>query len=302
MRRSQILAVLVSGEAMTSFAKRLLEHGPRYAAARLRGLASAPLGEGHVLMLHTGRSGSTVLGQMLDQHSGVFWDGELLEKRFHRIARARGVGVNHLYGALDLADAVALIRRRMKALSGGRVFGLEVQDYHLEMLGTDAASLLGELRALGFTRFVILNRNPIRKLVSHIAATERGQHHVGVAERVKADKVSIDCDEIYAGHRFASVEEVLGQYSDFFAAFERLLEGEDVLRLSYTAHVEASPLVAYEAICGYLGLTPEEPAITLRKTTNRNLADVIENYAEFEARMVRSRFAADLEEIARGKA
>ena len=104
MRRSQILAGLVSGLAMTTFAKRLLEHGPRYAAARLRGLASAPLTEGHVLMLHTGRSGSTVLGQMLDQHSGVFWDGELLEKRFHRIARARGVGVNHLYGALDLAD------------------------------------------------------------------------------------------------------------------------------------------------------------------------------------------------------
>ena len=179
----------------------------------------------------------------------------------------------------------------MKALSGGRVFGLEVQDYHLEMLGTDAASLLGELRALGFTRFVILNRNPIRKLVSHIAATTRGQHHAGVGETVKAQKVSIDCDRVYVGHRFVSLEGALEQFEAFFDAFEEALEGEEVLRLSYAAHVEASPLVAYEAICGYLGLTPEEPAITLRKTTNRNLADVIENYAEFEARVARSRFA-----------
>ncbi len=287
---------------MHPFVNTVLEHGPRTLASRARSLVRRPLAEGHVLMIHTGRSGSTVLGKLLDQHPAIFWDGETLEKHFHRVSRKKGVGVNAMYGEPSLDDAIALIRKRMSSLSGGRHFGLEVQDYHLKMIGTDCEAFLGELRRLGFSKFVILTRNPVRKLVSHVVATKRGQHHAQIGESVRREKVRINLDRVYVGHCFVSVEEVLEQFDEFFGSFEKLLANEDALRLSYADHVEESPLVAYDAICRYLGLEPQQPAITLRKTTQRDLDEVIENYGEFKERMLATRFRDDMMQVLEGKA
>jgi len=287
---------------MESLFKRTLKHGPRHLSARLKSLRSPPLTDGHVLMIHTGRSGSTVLGKMLDQHSEIFWDGETIEKLFHQLSEERGRGIDHLYREMSLSDAIDAIQKRMQRLSGGRCFGLEVQDYHLEMLGTDAATFMDEVRKLGFSKFLILKRNPIRKLISHIVATQRGQHHAQVTEDVKSGKASFNFDRVYIGHRFTSVEQVLGQFETFFDDFEKLLEGDDVLQLSYAAHVEENPVVAYDTICGFLELEPQQPTITLKKTTQRNLEDVIENYPDFENRILQSRFKEDMLQVVNGEA
>lgn len=287
---------------MSSLFKSVLEHGPRQASARLRSLARPARPDGHVLMIHTGRSGSTVLGQMLDQHPCIFWDGEVLEKRFHAMGRERGVGIMHLYGKMTLDKTASLVSKRLRSRSGGRIFGIEIQDYQLAMIGADCESFLNEMRALGFTRFVILERNPIRKLVSHVAATQRGQHHAQLNEKVKDQKVSINCDRLYYGHTFTTLEDVLEGSDAFFAAFYALLAHDHVLRLSYETHLEDTPVVAYEAVCRYLELEPQRPQITLKKTTTRNLADLVENYAEVEARLLKTSFREAMEQVAKGDA
>ena len=105
---------------MNSLFKRVLEHGPRHASARVRSLALPTRADGHVLMLHTGRSGSTVLGAMLDQHKSIFWDGETIEKRLHRMSAQQGVGISQFYGKLTLGDSISHISNRVRRLSGGR--------------------------------------------------------------------------------------------------------------------------------------------------------------------------------------
>ena len=287
---------------MNSLFKRVLEHGPRHASARVRSLALPTRADGHVLMLHTGRSGSTVLGAMLDQHKSIFWDGETIEKRLHRMSAQQGVGISQFYGKLTLGDSISHISNRVRRLSGGRHFGLEIQDYQLAMMEADCASFLEEIRKLGFSKFIILDRNPIRKLISHIIAVDRGQHHATAKDKVTNRKTAINPDRVYAGHRIVTFEDALAQYEDFLATFESLLQGEEVLRLSYAEHIEESPLVAYEEVCRFLGLEPQSPAITLRKTTQRNLADVIENYAELESRVLQSRFKDAMLEVMNGKA
>lgn len=270
--------------------KRLIQHGPRQAYSRTKSFFAPPQKSGNVLMLHTGRSGSTLLGNMLDQNPDVFWDGETLEKMFHRMSRRRKVGVDHLYGEVRLNRALAEIDSRMRRLAGGRYFGIEVQDYHIKMLQTDGEQFLAGVKRFGFTKFVVLKRNPIRKLISHIAATERKQHHAKAREKVNKAKIRIDPDKVYVGHRFTKIERVLGQYESFFSEFDRLLASEDCLRLRYERDIEQNPLVANEKICRFIGAEPHDPAITLKKTTERNLADVVENYDEIRQRLLAGPF------------
>ena len=71
------------------------------------------------VMFHTGRCGSTVLAKMLNQHSDIYWAGEIFERmpeRYQEIASRR--------------DAVELImdeRRRECRRRGKRTFGFEVK-------------------------------------------------------------------------------------------------------------------------------------------------------------------------------
>jgi len=112
-------------------------------------------------MLHNGRSGSTLLGDMMDQNQDVFWDGETLEKKLHRIEGRRKCGFSELYGAFNLTDGVDEIIHRMNRRAAGRVFGTELQDYHVEIMKTDTEIYLNRLKDVGFDHFIFLERNYI---------------------------------------------------------------------------------------------------------------------------------------------
>lgn len=259
---------------------RLINRGPRAVKARLRSLLKEPPPSGHVLMLHNGRSGSTLLGDMLDQHPAVFWDGETIEKKLHRLHGQKGLGFEELWGEMKLADGVGEVRRRMRTRAGGRLFGSEVQDYHPLMLGSDIRTYIRQMRRLGFTRFVYLERNYIRKIVSHAVATKRETFHVGQGENPGRTRVRINPDRLYIGHRFTTLNKALRQYQQFRNEALDELRNDAVLNLSYEQDIQANPQVAAKKMCAFLDLPPHEPEIKFGKTTNRPLEDVIENFDE----------------------
>ena len=281
---------------MNSLTKLVRERGGRLVASRLRSFVEPLRTDGHVLMLHNGRSGSTLLGDMLDQHPDMFWDGETIEKRLHQRSEREGIGIDRFYGALDPQAEVEEIRRRMQTRCGGRIFGTELQDYHLKMLGLSLPEMIERLRPLGFTKFILLERNHLRKIVSHLIATQKRRHHVGAATKVEVDPIQINPERIYIGHKSTTLREVLEQYAEFARSARAALRKQDLLELSYEEHIETDPNVAAAKVCEFLGLPSHRASIKFGKTTNVPLSAAVKNYAEVVRSLEATGFASVVEE------
>ena len=253
----------------------------RLVRSRMRGLVRRPKARGHVLMLHTGRSGSTVLGNMLDEHPSIFWDGETIERPFHQLAHAKGESIGEQFGALGPAESARRVERRRRAYSGGRLYGFELQHYQLAMMGTDLERFLGEAKALGFDRFVILDRrNPLRKIVSHMVATTHDRHHIRDRRVGEMPTIRLNPDRCFIAHRFRTLDDELRDQKRFFRTAERLLKNDKVLHLDYDADISDDPRAAYRKVCRFLGVAPAKPKVRLAKTANFPLPDLVENFDE----------------------
>ncbi len=274
--------------------KHILKFGPRAAISRIRAAVEKSRQSGHVLLLHNGRSGSTLLGNMMDQHSDVFWDGETFEKRLHKEAASRGVGIDSLYGEFTPADLTSEIFHRMDKRSGNRIFGTEIQDYHLKMVGLELPEFLAALRPKGFTKFIYLDRNYMRKVVSHIVATERNKFHIGTKTKLKKTGFELDPDMIYIGHRLTSLLEALQQYDDFASDVSKALPKKDLLHLRYEDDIENDPHQAARKVCKFLDIKFHKPKVNFGKTTTRSLKEILENYEEIEDLIRGSSFASQM--------
>ncbi len=272
------------GMTLSSKIRHFREFGGRALRYRLRALLTSRPREGHVLMVHTGRAGSTVLAKMLDQHSRICWDGEIFEKQLHRIAEVENCKFNSFYGRFALDDLVLEFERRMKLLCGSRIFGAEIQDYHLEMVGGSLSDLIARLRLLGFTRFIVLERsNTLRRVVSSVVATQRSTFHVAKSEKVQNPTVSIDPDRVYLCHRYTRLVDSLDASRRFLDDARAQLRNEPLLELYYERDIEEDPRKAHEMICRFLDLAPEESEVTLGRTTPQPLHATLENYDEISA-------------------
>ena len=238
-----------------------------------------PRTSGHVLMLHTGRSGSTLLASMLDRHPEMFCDGETIERPFHQLAHAEGTSIAKQFGAIDLGAAVGHLDKRIRRLSAGRIYCAELQPYQLEMMGAALPDLLAAIEPLGFDRFIILNRrNHLRKIVSHMIATTYNRHHVKGESIKSAPTTRLNPDRCFVGHRMRELVEQIDEYEAFFHESSQLLRGHQVLHLDYDADISSNPQQAYHSVCKFLRVGDHPTTVDLKKTTNFPLTELIENY------------------------
>ena len=111
-------------------------------------------------MFHVGRCGSTVLGDLLDQHPLVKWDREIY---FRRFARNRF--------ELKPFDSRKYLRHQM-VVAGSRFYGFEVkflENQHLAIVGAGLSDYVQQLRDVGVMHYVILERkNYLRMLISWV--------------------------------------------------------------------------------------------------------------------------------------
>lgn len=132
-----------------------------------------------VALFHIGRSGSTMLGDLLDQHSAIAWDGEIYEHAFQRVERKTGpLFLSSDTSLLELCmqpwsellppDALEYLQERI-ALTQKSVYGFEVKFFHLRFFGMSLVDYVEGLKNLGFDAFVILKRrNLLRAIVSSL--------------------------------------------------------------------------------------------------------------------------------------
>ncbi|MEM8778278.1 MAG: hypothetical protein AAGF26_05275, partial [Cyanobacteria bacterium P01_G01_bin.49] len=87
------------------------------------------------LMFHTGRSGSTVLGDLLAQTEEIFWDGEIYEPFFQYLKRQ---GWNFKIDKFFMTNSLKLLRNHMAASKllnyHKMIYGFEVKFFHLRRL------------------------------------------------------------------------------------------------------------------------------------------------------------------------
>ncbi|MCA9961695.1 MAG: hypothetical protein KC443_21800 [Anaerolineales bacterium] len=246
----------------------------------------SPLRPGNVVLFHIGRSGSTVLGDMLQQHTRIFWDGEI-----YRSILPTGAA-NHDPGG----DPIAYVRRRMRQ-AGQRYYGFEVKFFHLQQLNKTLAAYVDDLERLGFDHFVILERqNYLRKIVSSLIAHETGKFHQRKAAATQAHQVTINVEQVRIDRDEKPLLAFLHDYQAQFVELERLLQARRMLKLSYEADIAADPQLAYRKVCEFLNIATKPVDVRYVKTNPYPLPDLVANFGEVAQVLAGTPFAWMLEE------
>ena len=229
-------------------------------------------------MFHIGRNGSSVLADMLNQHPTMRWVGEIYEHEIKKIHQQLG---DFKYGAAQYQfDPIAFLKQTMDSL-GDISFGFEVKFHHLEHCGVTTADYLEALKQLGVNKLIVLRRHNIfRKIVSSLVAEESGQWHAAAGQKTARKKITINPDQLTVDRKTGTLKSLLDAYSQSLTDMDALLANEEVLQLNYEDDIEHDPLVGYNKIAAYLGLSAFSPTVRLAKTNPYELSEIVENLDE----------------------
>lgn len=225
-------------------------------------------------MFHVGRSGSTVLTDLLQQHGGVYWDGEIYETRVFW-----GYSYDRVPSDLRV-PARDVVRPRLRR-AGRRFYGFEVKFFHLDLAGQTLPEFLDDLRSLDFRHFIVLRRrNFLRKVVSSLIAHEEGRFHVKGGPRSGVRKVRIDPDRVYIDREEKPLVAFLEDFTRRFEELDELLDEGKVLRLDFEEDIAPDPRRGYRKACDFLGIEPREVAVRYGRTNPAPVREMITNVGD----------------------
>lgn len=261
---------MTSALSLLKYAKKI--PGANQTRAAINGLLNLYLREKHVAMLHTGRCGSTVLGNMLNAHSQVFWGGEIFESLMNP------EGIQNSAGALSGAI------NSSRARSVSKIFGFETNYLPQQHLSDNCLNIclenyVSSLRDLGFSYFIVLNRkNYLRRAISIEIGRQKSSWH-SKSDVVAPTKIRIDPDSFQTGYKR---ETLLKSFSCMEVNYSLLckLVSDNCLVLNYEDDVLADPRVAYKKVCRFLKISDESPKITLKRTNPFSYEQMIINFDE----------------------
>lgn len=231
---------------------------------------NATLPHRRVMMFHSGRSGSTVLAELLDQHPEVCWQGEII----HRLFAQLGIRRVRIPPKALLLDSMIDVE--------APIVGFEAQYYMIGLhLRSSLPAFVRALRELDFQHTIVLSRsNLLRMVVSNLVAIERNRWSFGIGEPVPMTRIRIDLDQVY-DYPGTTLLTVLEAHVRNRRRALRLLS--DPLELVYEDDVESDPRIGYRRICEHIGIPPVDVTVTTRRATPYALAEIVENYDDVRA-------------------
>jgi LPS sulfotransferase NodH len=233
----------------------------------------------NVCMIHIGRCGSTVLGQMLKAHKQIFWTGEFYNRYLSNEAAHRSGGVADINFPEDPLHALLEKMQSRKA----DVFGIEVKPFHYHLMGLPVEQFVSRLGSLGFTHYIILDRNNrLRKIVSSVIASQAdNKYHIHTAEQSQRSRVFLDVNSVKIDYDDKSLLGFLQDYDQQFSRVSACLSDKPLLRLSYEEHIQNDPEQAFSLVCEFLGLpAASKVRKKLVRTNPYPLSELITNYDE----------------------
>lgn len=232
----------------------------------------------NIAMFHMGRCGSSVLGDLLYQHSRIQWNGEIYcpHIRDWRTQKIQNPTIPTLK-----PDPLMLLQRKMFA-AGSKNFGCEIKFHHLVEGHIDIENFIELLNKKGFYYIILRRKNFLRSIVSHTvmySLVEKKTHNKS-SEKATLKQVSIDVKSTgYNGSKKPLIEH-LNLQKENHIYLEKLLTDQKYLKLNFEDDIAENPNDAYLQVCGFLNIEPEEIPVRLSRTNPFPLSEIIVNYDE----------------------
>ena len=235
-----------------------------------------PRREANVLMLHFGRCGSTVVGNLLRQHPKIAWDSEILQHRKQNLFPECAITKN----------PKRLIR--LRSLRASRpVFGFELKPLpfmHLSsaQLNMSLPQFLTYLRELKITHLIFLSRKHyLRKLVSATVAQEKNIYEALVKTEVPLNQIKINCENtVMGGNQIRQLFDCYDSISEKIREFGYSQNELKFLELEYQRDILGYPFKAFHKICDFLQLAPSRVALKNAKVNTASITDIVCNMQE----------------------
>jgi LPS sulfotransferase NodH len=210
------------------------------------------------LIYAQGRTGSTLLGNLLGSHPQVEYADEVLNGRVLRPHL-------HLQG-LRKAYAPA-------------TYGVHVKPYHLTRSQgiEDRAGFLRRCADRGWLVVHLRRENVLRHVLSNVTRSATGAWHFHTDDGRASAQVVVDVESVLSYMRSRAL---LAQQE------ERDVEGLDVVRVSYERDLlpgEAGWDAVAAEVFGRLGLPAAHVTTSLRRINQGSLADIVANHHELAA-------------------
>lgn len=240
--------------------------------------------QGNIAMFHIGRSGSTVLADLLDQHPRIFWDQEIYRPCEERLISSGRAGASVRSG-----QAIDILQSRLASV-GKEFYGFETKFFQIELTGVTLPAYVAQLRRVGITHFIILERkNYLRKVVSSVIR-QAAQAHQARDQKSRLTRVSLDVDHTAVDRSCRPLLAYLQHWQENFKQLEQLLSGAPLLYLTYEADIAPDPRLGYRRICDFIGVEPHEVEVRFGKTNPFKLSEILLNFNEVEAALAGTPF------------
>ena len=226
-----------------------------------------------IVMFHTGRCGSTVLGQMLNQHPAITWAGEIFNPFMNT--------PHELSGQKFVETVISQSRNEVST----DYYGFETKYLPQQHLSATCVNLeiehyLSQVHQLGFTRFLLLHReNYLRRAVSVAVANSTNNWHTS-EDISKPSSVFIDLHSFQTGMQTSTLLDLFDNLDSSLTRIKALIHEHARLFLSYEEDILNDPSCAYKKVCDFLNLKPKHSEIDLKKTNPFSLSELICNYDE----------------------
>ncbi len=217
-------------------------------------------------MFHTGRCGSTVLADLLDQHTQIVWDQESVKPP---LWRRRG----------DIRKFLQL----SSAWSFTNFVGFETKFYHVRFHGFSLDGYVSMLKELGFEHFIVLRRrNYLRQVLSSQILKLSSISHISASKAPQLTRIQLNAEKLSRQREEKTLVEHFEWMDKDYDELEGLLSNQNILCLRYEDDIAENPVAAYDKICEYLSVEAEPVTVELGKGNPFALQDMIENFSEVE--------------------
>jgi len=234
-----------------------------------------------IAMFHMGRCGSTVLGNMLNAHSKVFWDSEIFVKHMKYMQSEKS---KEKKGFVERTIEWSC-HRKVSRIYGFETKYLSQQHLSHKFINMDLEDYITLLLKLGFSKFIVLHRkNYLKRAISVQAGRQTKKWH-SEQDATAPEKITIDInsftteDEIRQEH----ILDLFRCADESFNRLKKLLSHNDTLFLTYEDDILEDPRVAYKKVCDFLGVVDEAPKIELHRTNPFRYEDMVINFEKVKA-------------------
>ena len=228
-------------------------------------------------MLHNGRCGSTVVGNLLSQNPNMHWASELYTPLFEKWQKEHP-------NRFPLLEKKPIVEKPIEILKNSisettkPYYGVVIKPVQLVLIGFLAENFLNQSFLLNFTYFILIRRkNWLRSIVSTKISAKTDVWHFYREDIAKLEKIHLPLNKPEPlVERIENLERGMQEV-------ETLLAGKNVLNLTYEDDIEQDPQSAYRSICEFVDMEATKASVTLSKTNPFPLKDIIENFAEVKA-------------------